>query len=619
MKLQIRRGFMILAAMTMIGTLASSSLSTTFAEPQVVLLGPTATATRRTVAMPTRAATRASLPGKAAQPLAAENLVSDGDFEDPAIPGPWNVVYYAPAIFGSWTIESGSIDHIGPGYWQAASGYQSVDLNGYSAATIYQDIPTTPGESYSLSFAMAGNPHGGPWVVTMEVWWEASLIDTLTFDTTGHSINDMGWTRYQYAVVASDDSTRLRFKSITGTCCNGPTLDNVTVVVGATTYSISGRVTDSALNPIGGVTISDNVGHNTTTDGIGGYSLSGLSVGTYVITPTKSGYSFSPSLRLVNVLGNKTYQDFVTVGQPLSQSCEVPFFSQRNPAWITHTLGTDVNSPNPCSLACNTIGACGCTLTSGAMVFSYFGAKLNPPALSDAMGVKACPFDHSIGASKTGGKAVWVSLSGFTWSRLDQELNYYHRPVILGMCRKGTCGTDHEDTHWIVVLSGQGGNPSNYKIHDPWQLDGHDLILDSEVPAYDFRWLSVYSGQPSCSQATSSTARQARLIPSSVRQTSSIVTGETWILRMTPVTMTVQLIAESSAGNVTDMLLWTDTVPNSTWQPFTTVVSLPRSDIVYAKFRDEFGNLSDQYMDSLYPINSPRNPLITMFLPTIRK
>jgi hypothetical protein len=72
--------------------------------------------------------------------------------------------------------------------------------------------------------------------------------------------------------------------------------------------------------------------------------------------------------------------------------------------------------------------------------------------------------------------------------------------------------------------------------------------------------------------------------------------------------MTVQLTATSSAGNVTDMLVWTDTITNTTWQPYTSYIWLPVSDWVYARFRDALGNVSEAYSDSIHPIYSPPDP-----------
>jgi hypothetical protein len=75
-------------------------------------------------------------------------------------------------------------------------------------------------------------------------------------------------------------------------------------------YSVSGRVADDSSNPIYGVTISDGPGHTTTTDSDGNYTLSGLAEGTYTITPSKSGYTFSPASHSVTMPPDAAEQDF---------------------------------------------------------------------------------------------------------------------------------------------------------------------------------------------------------------------------------------------------------------------------------------------------------------------
>ncbi len=79
---------------------------------------------------------------------------------------------------------------------------------------------------------------------------------------------------------------------------------------GPTTFSIAGRVTDGG-NPIGGVTLSGGSGLNTTTDAGGYYTFTNLITGTYTLTPTKSGYTFTPITRMVSVPPNATGQNFV--------------------------------------------------------------------------------------------------------------------------------------------------------------------------------------------------------------------------------------------------------------------------------------------------------------------
>ena len=155
-----------------------------------------------------------------------QNIVTNGDFETPNAGSSW-IVYSAGQTFGNWTVESGTVEHYGP-VWKAANGSQSVDVTGVSAGALYQDLSTSPGQTYLLRFAMAGNPGGGPAIKQMEVWWGATKLDTLSFDVTGHSDNNMGWVYHQYSVVATANATRLRFKSLIDGVW-GPTLDDVSV------------------------------------------------------------------------------------------------------------------------------------------------------------------------------------------------------------------------------------------------------------------------------------------------------------------------------------------------------------------------------------------------------
>ena len=83
-------------------------------------------------------------------------------------------------------------------------------------------------------------------------------------------------------------------------------------------YSISGQVTDGDSNPISGVTIFDDAGHTTATDSDGCYTLSGLAAGTYTLTPSKSGWTFSPATRTVSVPPDATGQDFTGSGPTLT-------------------------------------------------------------------------------------------------------------------------------------------------------------------------------------------------------------------------------------------------------------------------------------------------------------
>jgi len=319
------------------------------------------------------------------------------------------------------------------------------------------------------------------------------------------------------------------------------------------------------------------------------------------------------------------YFELDSCGPP--QNCTVPFFSQRDPSWRNHPLRTN----GECSAFCSTIGTCGCTLTSATMLFAYYGAEFTPPTLSDCMGTSACPFNWGDGASCTNGKASNPVRRRFNWTSLDQQLNQDNRPVILGMHRNGNTN----DTHWVLVTSGQGSDPSNYTMHDPWPESGANHNLNVLVrDNYVFDWLVVYDGQPRCTNISIVSAYDENVKPipaasleKSTNGVSEIVsstdiTGTVSLYMRSQLTMTVRVSATSTLGQVTEMQVWTDANPSPIWQPFSPYVWLPwypEHDTIYARFRDEFDNISDVVTDTTHPIYSPppAPDLEEVFLPII--
>ena len=80
---------------------------------------------------------------------------------------------------------------------------------------------------------------------------------------------------------------------------------------GGETFTISGRVTDGDGDALSGVTVLAGAGGEAVTGGDGQYTISGLVAGTYTLTPSKSGYIFTPFSRTASVPPSATGQDFV--------------------------------------------------------------------------------------------------------------------------------------------------------------------------------------------------------------------------------------------------------------------------------------------------------------------
>lgn len=180
-----------------------------------------------------------SLAGAAMVQATADNIVVNGDFEEPVVPGEqgWEI-YYGGQSFPGWTVGGHSVDivhdHGVRESWVSPSGHQGVDLNGQGPGSITQYLPTIPGATYLLSFAMAGNQVGGPIIVTMDFLWGEEIVDTLSFLTitpAPETPGDIGWCYHQYTLVALTDLTRLTFESLSNTGARGPALDDVQVVL----------------------------------------------------------------------------------------------------------------------------------------------------------------------------------------------------------------------------------------------------------------------------------------------------------------------------------------------------------------------------------------------------
>jgi hypothetical protein len=129
-------------------------------------------------------------------------LVANGGFESNAL--------------DPWTPWGGTVRLADQTDWTAAGGNKSVELSGYGR--IYQDISTTAGQRYDLSFAYAGNPSAScSGVKTLDVSWSGGLPSqtgkggSFSFDTTGRTTASMGWQTAHMLVDATSSITALAF------------------------------------------------------------------------------------------------------------------------------------------------------------------------------------------------------------------------------------------------------------------------------------------------------------------------------------------------------------------------------------------------------------------------
>ena len=166
----------------------------------------------------------------------AGNLLTNGSFESPpasgfltvpagdstTIPG-WTVV--TPSVYGE---SGGSVDVVASPYWNAEDGTNSIDLAGSTAAPggLYQDVTTTVGTQYALTYWSAVNGDQAPGQThDMAVSIGGQVVATIQEAGTGRTLS---WVQHSVTITATSTTTRVEFDDVTpGDTNQGPALDNV--------------------------------------------------------------------------------------------------------------------------------------------------------------------------------------------------------------------------------------------------------------------------------------------------------------------------------------------------------------------------------------------------------
>ncbi|MFJ9446147.1 choice-of-anchor C family protein [Kitasatospora sp. NPDC101235] len=180
------------------------------------------------VALLAATATALTVPAQAAGGQRAASRFDDGSFETPKAPANAFSTLSAGQALGPWRVTAGTVDLIGAGFWQAAEGDQSLDLNGNNSGSIAQTFATVPGTTYTVTYALAGNPAGGPAVRTGVARIDGQDFQAFTFDVTGKTSAAMGYVGRQFTFVAQNSTTTLGFTS-TVAGAYGPVIDDVQV------------------------------------------------------------------------------------------------------------------------------------------------------------------------------------------------------------------------------------------------------------------------------------------------------------------------------------------------------------------------------------------------------
>lgn len=97
-------------------------------------------------------------------------------------------------------------------------------------------------------------------------------------------------------------------------------------------YSISGMISPVAGGSGATLTLSGAATATTTADGAGNYAFAGLANGTYAVTPSRTGYTFSPNTQATTVSGTNVTGLNFTASPQVAHSVVL--------AWIASTTST---------------------------------------------------------------------------------------------------------------------------------------------------------------------------------------------------------------------------------------------------------------------------------------
>ena len=158
------------------------------------------------------------------------NLLANGSFERGADPGQSLKLNPGSTAITGWVVTRAPIDYVGT-LWQAANGTRSLDLDGAGAGGIAQTFDTVPGQSYVVTFRLAGNPLGAPPIKLLGVTAAGQSAD-FAFSISGRTPTNMGWETKRWMFMAQSNKTTLEFFSLNASGGSwGPALDSVLVVV----------------------------------------------------------------------------------------------------------------------------------------------------------------------------------------------------------------------------------------------------------------------------------------------------------------------------------------------------------------------------------------------------
>jgi hypothetical protein len=347
---------------------------------------------------------------------------------------------FSPLANGSYTVTASLTGYTfsSPISGITLSGTTNSSGNNFTATAV---IP--PASTYSISGTVSGALAG----ITINLTGAAT--HSTTTDGSGNYIFG-GLANGSYTVAPSSTSYTFTPNS-TGVIVNGANMPGVNFTaspISASTYSISGTVSGGYTDGVT-ITLGGAGSGTTTTNASGNYSFSGLVNGSYTVTPTLTGYTFSPtSLSPAVSSANVTNQNFTAAIVPATQA-------DLTGTWIMHNLKTgssakwmyaeftfDSSGNASCSYLYDSGGATTC---SGAGTFAFTVNSTTGVITSSGSGG---PTAHFLATMTSNGQLIVGTDDNGLTPPTDTEL------VIMQKVVPGTTYTSADVANLSLVIHG---------------------------------------------------------------------------------------------------------------------------------------------------------------------
>jgi len=335
---------------------------------------------------------------------------------------------------------------------------QSVSISGANATSINFTATALP--TFSVSGAITPTSGGSGATVTLTSTGGGGSSTTVTADTSGN---------YTFPSVLNGTYTATVAKvGFTFSPASQPVTVNGANVPGVNftatpipTYTISGTVSGAVASGVS-IALSGTASGSTTTDASGNYSFAGLSNGTYTVTPSKAGYTFSPPNQTVPVNGANapgisftatlipTYTISGTVSGAVASGVSVALSGASNGSTTTDASGNY-------SFAGLSNGTYTVTPSKAGFTFSppnqtVTVSNANPPSVNFTSQAAAPALAIDASVSVLGAKAAAVTSPAFSTLSANELLLAFVATDYLGGTNTTVTSMSGAGLTWTLVL-----------------------------------------------------------------------------------------------------------------------------------------------------------------------